>query len=168
MTVSHTSGAGNDRPGARFDVRPDVKSGILPDAVAPARAVSPARIGRLRKRSQYLRVAKGARFHTKGFSLQRGPAEPVSGEQAAGEPSGVSHFGFTVTRKEGTAVERNRMRRRLREVLRHAPDLASKPGHDYVILARREALYLPFAGLIRDLQTAIVRIGAKDGRKQPK
>jgi ribonuclease P protein component len=161
MTVSHTSGAGNDRPGA--------KSGILPDAMAPAHAVSPARIGRLRKRSQYLRVAKGARFHTKGFSLQSGPAEQVLGEQVPGEQtSGVSHFGFTVTRKVGNAVERNRMRRRLREALRLAPDLASKPGHDYVILARREALYLPFAGLVRDLQTAIVRIGAKDARKQPK
>ncbi|MDF2119328.1 ribonuclease P protein component [Roseiarcaceae bacterium H3SJ34-1] len=152
MTVSHTSGAGNDRPGA------------TQNAMAPAHAVSPTRIGRLHKRSQYLRVAKGARFHTKGFSLQSGQAERVSGEQA----SDVSHFGFTVTRKVGTAVERNRMRRRLREALRLAPDLASKPGHDYVILARREALYLPFAGLIRDLQTAIVRIGAKDGRKQPK
>jgi ribonuclease P protein component len=148
MTVSHPSGAGNDTPGA--------------DPIAPAHAVSPGRIGRLHKRSQYLRVAKGARFHTKGFSLQSGP-----GEQVADEP-GVSHFGFTVTRKVGNAVERNRMRRRLREALRLAPDLASKPGHDYVILARREALYLPFAGLIRDLQTAIVRIGAKDARKQPK
>jgi ribonuclease P protein component len=153
MTVSHPSGAGNDRPGA--------------DTMAPAHAVSPARIGRLRKRSQYLRVAKGARFHTKGFSLQSGRGEPVLSEQVSDEP-GVSHFGFTVTRKVGNAVERNRMRRRLREALRLAPDLASKPGHDYVILARREALYLPFAGLIRDLQTAIVRIGAKDGRKQPK
>jgi len=160
MTVSHTNGAGNDRPGAR--------SGILPDAAAPAHAVSPALIGRLRKRSQYLRVAKGARFHTKGFSLQSGQAEQGLGDQ---EP-GVSHFGFTVTRKVGTAVERNRMRRRLREALRQAshlaPGLASKPGHDYVILARREALHLPFAGLVRDLQTAIVRIGAKNGRTQPK
>jgi ribonuclease P protein component len=148
MTVSQTNGAGNDSPGA----------GIVSDATAPAHAVSPARIGRLRKRSQYLRVAKGARFHTKGFSLQSGP----------GDEPGVSQFGFTVTRKVGTAVERNRMRRRLREALRLAPDLASKPGHDYVILARREALHLPFAGLVRDLQTAIVRIGAKNGRKQPK
>src|SRR5689334_3775635 len=123
MTVSQTNGAGNDRPGA----------GILSDATAPAHAVSPALIGRLRKRSQYLRVAKGTRFHTKGFSLQSAQAEQVLGEQ---EP-GVSQFGFTVTRKVGTAVERNRMRRRLREALRQAsrlaPGLASKPGYDYVI-----------------------------------
>ena len=146
MIVSQTGGAGNDNPGA----------------TAPA--VSPASIGRLRKRSQYLRVAKGARFHTGGFSLQSAPAE--SGPP--GQDAPVARFGFTVTRKAGTAVERNRIRRRLRAALRLAPELASKPGHDYVVLARREALHLSFGSLVRDLQTAVVRIGAKAGRKPPK
>ncbi len=60
-------------------------------------------------------------------------------------------IGLTVTKKVGGAVERNRMKRRLREALR-APGLATDAAHDYVLVARRDALTVPFAGLIADLR----------------
>jgi ribonuclease P protein component len=72
----------------------------------------------LRKRPDFLRVGKGARFHVRTFSLHMakasfdpsGPADTIAG-------SASPRFGFTVTRKTGGSVERNRIRRRLREAL---------------------------------------------------
>lgn len=59
-------------------------------------------------------------------------------------------IGFTVTKKIGNAVVRNRIRRRLREAVRRAAAHA-EPGTDYVIVARKAALTLPFKRLITDL-----------------
>lgn len=76
---------------------------------------------------------------------------------AVGE-SGQPRFGLTVTRKTGTATERNRIRRRLREALRGGAAVEARPDHDYVIVARREALSLPFAAMVGDVTRAIARI----------
>lgn len=66
--------------------------------------------------------------------------------------------GFTVTKKVGNAVVRNRVRRRLREALRvhAAADMA--PGHDYVIVGRDDVLAAPFDQLAGELTR---RIAAK-------
>ena len=80
----------------------------------------------------------------------RGPAIPA-----------VARVGLTVTKKTGGAVERNRIRRRLREALRHAKALSTEPETDYVLVARREALTLPFATLVADLETAVRRAGGQ-------
>ena len=112
---------------------------------------------RLKKRAQFRDVAKGARFHGRSFSLQaaRRTAEIAEGPRV----------GFTVTRKAGTAVERNRMRRRLKEALRLAPDLCTAPDHDYVLIIRREALSTPFAELIGELTRAFRDIESRKGRR---
>ena len=48
--------------------------------------------------------------------------------------------GFTVSRQVGNAVERNRVRRRLREMVRLATAGSLHAGHDYVLIGRRAAL----------------------------
>ncbi|AHA27491.1 ribonuclease P protein component [Candidatus Liberibacter americanus] len=58
-----------------------------------------------------------------------------------------SRVGFTVTKKQGGAVERNRMRRRLKEVVRLRAREVLEPGHDYVIIARRDTLFATFEDL---------------------
>lgn len=70
-------------------------------------------------------------------------------------PDAPARVGFTVTRKNGNAVVRNRIKRRLREAVRTAlaDDLA--PGTDYVIVARPEVLDVPFDHLIRELKRRI-------------
>ena len=53
----------------------------------------------------------------------------------------AARFGFTVSKKVGTAVERNRVRRRLRDIVRRHAALATLAGHDYVLIGRRAALH---------------------------
>lgn len=72
-------------------------------------------------------------------------------------------MGYTVTRQVGGAVERNRIRRRLREVVRlSAAGGAMSPGHDYVLIGRRAALKLPFADMKRELDAALGRIHGRE------
>ena len=67
----------------------------------------------------------------------------------------LSRFGFTITKKLGNAVTRNRIRRRLKAAFRTvAPDHA-KPGFDYVVVARGAAFDRPFAALVADLEKAL-------------
>ncbi len=103
---------------------------------------------RLKRRADFLAAAQGARAPVPGFVLQM-LARPVHGPV---------RVGFTVSRKVGNAVERNRVRRRLREVVRLAPAARMRPGHDYVLIGRRAALELPFERMIDDLERALRRV----------
>ena len=108
---------------------------------------------RLKRRADFLRAAKGRRLRMPCFSLQM-IAQP---EAEAPQPP---RFGFTVTKKLGKAVLRNRIRRRLKEAVRCAPALFARPGHDYVILAQPAALTEDFAQLQRQISQAIADIHA--------
>lgn len=68
-------------------------------------------------------------------------------------------MGFTVSRKVGSAVERNRVRRRLKAIARIG-QAAMRPGHDYVFVGRRAALDLPFERMKAELDRALRRIHA--------
>lgn len=105
---------------------------------------------RLKKRPAFLRAAGGRKVHAALFTVQ-GIARP---DREAGE----ARVGFTVTKKVGGAVERNRIKRRLREAVRIAPDLELQPTHDYVIVARRAALEVPFATLTSGLVAAVAKL----------
>ena len=68
--------------------------------------------------------------------------------------------GFTVSKKVGNSPERNRVRRRLREMVRLSSPSAMRPGHDYVLIGRRAALNLPFERLTEDFTRALSRVHA--------
>ena len=102
-----------------------------------------------------MQAARGSRVHSRLFSLQVLRRDPVNGAVSG------CRVGLTVTRKVGGAVERNRIKRRLREALR-APNLAALPDHDYVIVARRDALTVGFASLVGELRRCLR--DAKTGR----
>ncbi len=145
---------------------------------------------RLRRRADFLRAAKGMRFYARGLTLQaaarpiasetleaRTPGDPTtfgagSRTDQTGNPLDVlpcrgaaPRFGFTVTKQSGGAVRRNRIRRRLKEALRLLNPLPARPGHDYVILARPEALGMPFLALQGELIRALGKIATR--KNQP-
>ncbi|HKH80386.1 MAG TPA: ribonuclease P protein component [Stellaceae bacterium] len=113
----------------------------------------PRGLGRLKKRAEFLNAAKGRRIHAKSFSIH---AVCRSSHAADAAP----RFGFTVTKKLGSAVVRNRIRRRLKEALRLTPDLSARAGYDYVILAREAALDQAFPALQEELARAFAEIHA--------
>ena len=123
-------------------------------AKAKAKGSTP-RVTTLKKRAEYLRVRKGARCATPAFVLE---AKARVDDNPARLPADAPRFGFTITKQVGKAVERNRIRRRLKAAVR---DMA--PGHarsefDYVLIARRPALTSQFAALASELAKAFARV----------
>lgn len=102
---------------------------------------------RLRQRADFLAVANGARVTSSAFVLQ----------SRARPDDGPIRIGFTVTKKNGTATERNRIRRRLRELVKRVDPVSMHAHHDYVLVGRRDALSRDFATMLDDLRAAFAR-----------
>ena len=103
---------------------------------------------RLRQRADFLAVANGARAGSAAFVLQ----------SRRRDDDGPVRVGFTVTRKHGTAPERNRIRRRLRELVKRLDVISMRPHSDYVLVGRRAALDRDFATMLDDLRSALNRL----------
>jgi len=106
------------------------------------------RLARLKRRAEFLAAAAGARTGGRGVAMQlrqRGDDAPP-------------RVGFTVTRKVGNAVERNRIRRRLRAAVEHCGE-AARQGCDYVLVARRPAITMSFEALVAELAAGFDRLG---------
>ena len=113
---------------------------------------APSRVVTLKRRSEFQRIRKGARWATPAFVLEA--RERADEERAPLHP----RFGFTITRNVGKAVERNRMRRRLKAAVRSVQGDHARQDFDYVLIARRSALDSAFAALVSDLATALDRV----------
>ena len=118
-------------------------------------------LGRLTRRAEFQRAARGRRAQAEAFTLQA---------NARAAPSGFAgpRIGLTVTKKVGNAVVRNRIRRRLREALRSAAALEALPDHDYVLLAREAALTLGFETLVGEIGLAFRRVHREKSRVGPR
>jgi len=114
----------------------------------------------LKMRADFLAAAKGLRAHRPNLSLQRR-------DRGDGDPPRI---GYTVTKKEGGAVERNRIRRRLREAARQVMPQDGALGADYVVIGRRAALDSPFQTLVQDLKETLAEAAkrAARGAKAPR
>ena len=113
---------------------------------------------RLKTRRQFLHVAgTGRKWVAPGLILQVCPLEE---DDTSSDETVTVRVGFTVSRKVGGAVARNRARRRLRQVAEHVmPNLAAG-SCDYVLIGRRMTIKRPFGDLVADLETALVQLGA--------
>ena len=106
--------------------------------------------GRLKKRAEFLRAASSGKKAAVGGvvlqALSRPDARPA-------------RLGFTVTKKVGNAVIRNRTRRRLKEAARLL--LAQRPvtGFDLVLIGRDSTRNRPFETLQTDIRRAMERTG---------
>ncbi|MGH6888866.1 MAG: ribonuclease P protein component [Rhizomicrobium sp.] len=109
----------------------------------------------MKKRQEFLRAARGVRHSTAGLILEACPAP---------DSHLAIRVGFTASRKIGSAVARNRARRRLKAAARGALPLYGLPGSDYVLVARVATLTRSFADLICDLESALGAAHARLGR----
>ncbi|MGI9356120.1 MAG: ribonuclease P protein component [Rhizobiaceae bacterium] len=109
------------------------------------------KVSRLKRRADFHRARNGSRAHEKAFILQL----------IRSTDSNDLRVGYTVTKKVGNAVVRNRIKRRLREAIRQMRHPEELSGFDAVFIARREALDIPFETLICDITSALEKAHKK-------
>ncbi|MEZ5855518.1 MAG: ribonuclease P protein component [Hyphomicrobiaceae bacterium] len=133
----------------------------------------------LKVSAEFRRIRGGVRVATPLFIVEgrERPAAHAVGGGEGGSGSGVApmpsdgadsqvasgaaprtRVGFTITRKVGNAVIRNRIRRRLKEALRHLEPGIANPSYDYVVVASRPAHDYPFGELKDALRAAFSRL----------
>jgi ribonuclease P protein component len=105
---------------------------------------------RLTRRAEFLRAAAGGKRAAVGGvvlqALARGDDGPV-------------RLGFTVTKKIGNAVVRNRTRRRLKEAVRLVLGDSPVRGTDLVLIGRDSTRRIEFKALQADIKRALDRTG---------
>jgi len=123
-------------------------------ALAKSMSTSPAQAtpGRLTRRAEFLRVAaKGRKAPMPGLVLQA----------LKRDDNAPARLGFTVTKKVGNAVIRNRTRRRLREAARLVLREQPLAGADLVLIGRDATRSRDFAALRDDLRRALSKAGVR-------
>jgi ribonuclease P protein component len=116
-------------------------------------------MNRLKQRADFVAASNGPRMASPAFVVQ----------SRARDDDGPIRVGFTVTKKVGTATERNRVRRRLRELVKRLDVISMRPHSDYVLVGRRAALNRDFTTMLDDLRSALHRLDRqpKDTVKKP-
>lgn len=118
----------------------------------------------LKKRAEFLRVKGGPRWATPTLVVEMRLRPETKGDTV--DP----RVGFTVSKKVGNAVVRNRVRRRLRVAVGALGPAQMRPGCDYVVIARARAADCAYQDLKAELEQALQRVhqpGTR-GRRSPK
>jgi len=111
---------------------------------------------RLKKRSEFLRVAS-ARLKrvTPGLILQ---GRKHTLKEIESSKIGTLRLGFTVSKKVGNAVVRNRVKRRLKAAAQAILPIKAPTHVDLVIIGRQNTLKRPFPDLLADLENALGKL----------
>ena len=111
---------------------------------------------RLKIRSDFLRVQRTERkWVTPGLILQARSHD--SGERSNGATSAI-RVGFTVSRRVGNSVVRNRVKRRLRAAADRVLTEHAMDHHDYVLIGRAATARREYAALLDDLETSLKKL----------
>ncbi|WP_442680811.1 ribonuclease P protein component [Sphingomonas sp. ASY06-1R] len=112
-------------------------------------------VRRLIRRAEFLAANAGKRVPMPGFVLlvrARADDDPAMG------------VGFTVTKKIGGAVVRNRMKRRFRALARDILPEAGIAGADHVVIGRAGGVERDFALLDSELRKALAKAQGTNAR----
>ena len=127
----------------------DAQGGSLVHFLFPEEKPRTAKMKILRKRSDFLFVAKGAFLMTRGFLVQARKREDS-------EETSFMRVGFTCSKKVGNAVARNRAKRRLREVARLILTDHGRSSWDYVLIGKaKKTVELSFFDLCHDFRACL-------------
>lgn len=118
---------------------------------------------RLKKRRDFLAVATGHKWAAPGLVLQARARGQTADSKSPDSPSRDIRVGFTVTRKVGSAVIRNRAKRRLRAAAAELLPILANPGYDYVLVGRAATLNRAWPDLLGDLRVALERVHGTSG-----
>jgi ribonuclease P protein component len=128
----------------------------LKDGQTVTQSAKNIQLVQLRKRSDFLRVASTRSKHvTPGLILQyrRHTLKEIQSSQSV-----TLQLGFTVSKKVGNSVTRNRVKRRLRAVARAILPTKESLHHDFVIIGRQNTIKRPFPDLLCDLEMALKKL----------
>jgi len=116
-------------------------------------------LGKLRNRPQFFKVAaKGRKWVTPGFILQ---VHSDNYEEREIAPHENIRIGYSVSKKVGGAVVRNRVKRRLRALVAKVISSYARANRDYVLIGRKNAFDRPFDFMVSDMNWALRKLDAR-------
>jgi ribonuclease P protein component len=127
----------------------DRRRAQAPQRTPRARPQEAQRLVTLRKRADFLAANSGRRAAFPGFVL-------LVRDRADGDCA--KRIGFTVTKKIGGAVVRNRMKRRLRALAREILPATGFAGSDHVLIGRAGGIERDYAVLRQELERAVEKL----------
>lgn len=131
-------------------------------------AIHSQKLGRLKKRAEFLHVRKG-KYKAQGAIVVQARKSPVNDGMSGKVFHGAQtiRVGFTATKKIGNAVTRNRAKRRLREVARAVLPRCGMAGYDYVFIARGTTALRPYEKLMQDAEKAVLSLSSNPDSHAP-
>lgn len=108
---------------------------------------------RLKRRPEFLRVAA-----TRHKWVAPGLIVQVRKRSVGEAGTSDARIGFTVSRKVGNSVKRNRVRRRLKAAADKMMTQHAQGGMDFVVIGRKNTLKRPFTALMADMTVALKKL----------
>ena len=100
----------------------------------------------IKKRSEFTRSNKfSKKIHTSNFIIQK---------LESNKTDNIHHFGFTITKKIGSAIVRNKIKRRLKSIIRKLLKYKDKYfdlSFNYILICKKEIVRVSYHDLKNEL-----------------
>ena len=124
-------------------------------------------ISRIKVRKDFVAAAKAPYQARGGVVVQARKRVEDGQDRTRCDSDEAIRAGFTATKKIGNAVARNRAKRRLRAAVQQVLPAHAQVGHDYVFIARAGTIERDWAGLLDDVEAALIRLSRAKPAPKP-